>query len=84
MREDGGQRVGDGGHGLDEDVQRDADDVFAGVADGVAGNGSLMRRRALSMSIQEAAFDVLLGVVESAAGVAHEDSTRNRYDRSAD
>ena len=30
------QGVGDGGHHFDENVQRDADNVFAGVADSVA------------------------------------------------
>lgn len=44
MREDTDQRVRDGGHGLDEDVQRDADDVLTGVTDGIAGNSCLVGR----------------------------------------
>ena len=39
MLEHGGEGVGDGGHGLDEDIQRDADDVLSRIADGIADDG---------------------------------------------
>ncbi len=81
--DDRGQCVGDGGHELDEDVQRHAHHVLAGVADGVAGNGGLVGGGAFAVTGDVLALDVLLGVVESPAGVAHEDGPGDSNDGSA-
>ena len=53
MLEHGGEGVGDGGHGLDEDIQRDADDVLSRIADGIADDGGLMRVGALAVALEE-------------------------------
>ena len=54
--EDNGQRIGHGGHHLDEDIQRDADNVLPGVAHGIAYDGAFVRLGALAVALEEAAF----------------------------
>ncbi len=78
------QGVADSGHHLDEDIKRNADNVLAGIADGIAGDGRLVCSRALAVTFQRTGFDLFLRVVERAAGVAHEDGSRNRHDGRAD
>src|SRR5207237_8823449 len=62
---------GDHVHDLDQRVEGRAGGILQGVADGVAGDGRLVRLRALAAV--EAVFDRLLGVVPGAARVGHED-----------
>ena len=65
VAEQGGEGVGYGGHGLDEDVQRDAYHVLAGITDRIAHHGSLMGGRTLAVAFQRAGFYILLGIVET-------------------
>lgn len=81
---DGSHSVRDGRHHFDEDVEGDADYVFAGVADGVASDGGFMRGGAFGDAGESTAFDELLGVVEGTTGITHENSARNSDDGSTD
>ena len=63
---------------LDERVDRRAGGVLVGIADGVAGDGRLVRVRALAAVV--AFLDVLLGVVPGAAAGGH----RNRHEDTGD
>ena len=61
---------GDGGEELDEDVDGGSGRVFAGVSNGVASDGGLVRLAALASMFP--ALDVLLSVVPSASAVVEE------------
>ena len=84
MRENCSQRVGNGTHRFDEDIQSNADYVLTGITDCIAGDCRFMSRTALFTSAYRTAFDILLGIIEGAAGITHEDRTRDRGDRRAD
>ena len=72
QRDDGrGDQHRDQVHHLDQRVDRRAGGVLERVADGVADDGGLVRRRALAAVV--AVLDELLAVVPRAAGVGQED-----------
>lgn len=50
--EEADQCIGNRGHRFDEDIQCDAYNILAGVADCVAGYCSLMRRRTFAETLQ--------------------------------
>ena len=78
------QRVGYGRHGFDKDVQRNAHNILAGIADSIAGNGGFVSRGFLSVPFKHTAFNVLFGVVKGTAGIAHKDGARNCHNGGAD
>ena len=67
--------IGYGRHRFNEYIQRYTNDILSGIAYGVAGNSSLVCRGAFAMAFDSAGLDILLGVIERAAGVAHEDGS---------
>ena len=77
--EQGNQRDGDGRHDLDEDVERDADDVFASVADSITSDDDFVDSLVglfvdkFRNAFEQALLDVLLGIVECATRVSKED-----------
>ena len=71
LDEQGREHEGDGREQFDEDVQRGACRVFAGVADGVADNRGLVRGRAFAA--ERAGLNIFLGVVPGAAAVIEEE-----------
>ena len=78
MRENRSERVCDSRHRLDENVERNTNDVFTRIADRIAGNRGFVRRRAFSMACEQSRFDVFFRVVERAARIAHENRSRYR------
>src|SRR6267142_3848045 len=70
------QDEGDRRQQLDQDMQRRSGGVLEWIADGVADDRRLVRLRALAddpaIRLEQARFDVLLGVVPGAAAVVHD------------
>ena len=84
MAEDANNDQRDCGHDLDEDIQAGADGILQGIADGIADDGGVMRRRTLAGAFYAAGFNVLLAVVPRAAGITGEDRQHAGADDGAD